>query len=165
VGRKENSNYFRKMAKQSAGILLYRTQEGELQVMLVHPGGPFHKKRDAGAWSIPKGEFDEHEEALSAAKREFFEELGMELPVTEFIELEPVKQKSGKMVYAWAAEADMDVSNITSNTCMVEYPYKSGKMIEIPEVDRAEWFNIDVAKEKIIPAQVAFIEELTNVVK
>jgi predicted NUDIX family NTP pyrophosphohydrolase len=140
-------------------------REGELEVMLVHPGGPFHKNRDVGAWSIPKGEFDEHEDALSAAKREFFEELGTELTATEFTELQPVKQKSGKMVYAWAAEGDMDVSDITSNTCMVEYPYKSGKLIEIPEVDRAEWFTTDVAKEKINPAQVALIEELINVVK
>lgn len=147
------------MAKQSAGILLYRLKNNVLQVFLVHPGGPFWKNKDEGAWSVPKGEFDDNEDALTAAKREFLEETGQPID-GQFIKLNPIKQKSGKTVQAWAVEGDMDETNIISNTFMLEWPPKSGKMIEIPEIDKAGWFDTETAKQKINPAQAAFIEEL-----
>jgi len=127
--------------------------------MLVHPGGPFWKNKDEGAWSIPKGEFSDEEDPLTAAQRELKEELGMELG-GEFIELSPVRLKSGKTVYAWALETDLDPSLISSNHCEIEWPPHSGKRISIPEIDRSEWFDATKAKEKINPAQVGFIEEL-----
>src|SRR6059058_4846063 len=114
------------MAITSAGILMYHVRDGRLEVLLVHPGGPFWRNKDAGAWSIPKGEFTDGEEPLAAAKREFLEELGSSVEGT-FIELKPIKQRSGKTVYAWAVEADLDVSNITSNTFKIELPRGSGK--------------------------------------
>jgi predicted NUDIX family NTP pyrophosphohydrolase len=148
---------------QSAGILLYRKKGTGIEVLLVHPGGPFHVKRDLGAWSIPKGEFDENEESLAAAKREFEEELGQKLKAEKFLELKPVKQKSGKKVFAWAAEGDLDVTTVKSNIFKLEYPYKSGKWIDVPEVDRAEWFTTEVAKQKINPGQVGLIDELISI--
>ncbi|RYD70294.1 MAG: NUDIX domain-containing protein [Sphingobacteriales bacterium] len=144
--------------KKSAGILLYRNPGKHLELMLVHPGGPFWKNKDAGAWSIPKGEFTD-EDPLEAARREFREETGLTCE-GDFTPLTTVKQKSGKLIYAWALEYDVDVSAITSNTFPFEWPPKSGKMIEIPEVDRAGWFTIETAKEKIVPGQVPLIEEL-----
>jgi predicted NUDIX family NTP pyrophosphohydrolase len=148
------------MPKQSAGILAYRKIE-VLEVFLVHPGGPFFTKKDEGVWTIPKGEFDENEEALTAAKREFFEETGFKLS-GEFIELRPIKQKAGKVVYAWAIETDIKHAEIRSNTFSIEWPPKSGKMREFAEVDRAEWFTIDVAKVKINAAQIDLIDQLTE---
>ena len=148
------------MPKQSAGILLYRIHEGILEVLLVHPGGPLHKNKDLGDWSIPKGEFAEDENSFEAAKREFEEELGHTVPSEEFIELKPIKQKSGKIVQAWAALGDMDASIVSSNTFPLEWPPRSGKWLDVPEVDRAEWFTLPIAVQKINPAQVALLEEL-----
>ncbi|GGH05236.1 phosphohydrolase [Mucilaginibacter phyllosphaerae] len=126
---------------------------------MVHPGGPFFRKKDDGAWSVPKGEFTDDEDALAAAKREFEEEVGK--PVTgDFIKLQPVKQKSGKVVHAWAVEGDIDHETIVSNTFEIEWPPRSGKRASFPEIDRAGWFSADVAKLKIIPGQVGLIDEL-----
>jgi predicted NUDIX family NTP pyrophosphohydrolase len=139
------------MAKQSSGLLLYRTSNGFLEVFLVHPGGPFWKNKDKGAWSIPKGEFA-LEPPLEAAKRELKEETGFSVS-GPFIELSPVKQKGGKWVYAWAVEADVDPAKLKSNTFMMGSK-------EFPEVDRADWFTIAEAKEKILEAQVKFLTEV-----
>lgn len=151
--------------KQSAGILLYRFVEHQLQVLLVHPGGPYHVHKDLGAWSIPKGEFEDGEDPLVAAKREFREELGHPVTSTSFHRLSPVKQKAGKVVFAWAAEGDLDISTIVSNTFPMEYPYKSGKWIDVAEVDRAEWFTPQVAREKVNPGQISLIDELEQLLK
>jgi predicted NUDIX family NTP pyrophosphohydrolase len=148
---------------ESAGILLYRIDNDRLEVLLVHPGGPYHVKKDLGNWTIPKGLIEENEDHLLAAKREFFEETGHKLTTTQFSELHPVKQKAGKTVFAWAAEGDLDASGIASNVFKMEYPYKSGKWIDVPEIDRAEWFDVETAKQKINAAQVAFIDELVNI--
>ena len=146
------------MPKKSAGLLLYRFQGGDLQVFLVHPGGPFWARKDVGAWSIPKGEFDD-EDPLTAAKRELFEETGAKVD-GEFLALKPVTQKNGKVVYAWAIEADIDPKKIRSNTFALEWPPKSGKKQEYPEVDRAAWFSPEEGMEKINPAQAGLIREL-----
>jgi predicted NUDIX family NTP pyrophosphohydrolase len=147
------------MANQSAGILLFRRKNDGVDFFLVHPGGPFWQKKDIGAWTIPKGEFDGNEEALEAAKREFREETGVTLS-GNFIELTPVKQKAGKLIYAWALEKDLDSTSITSNSFKIEWPPKSGRFREYPEVDKAEWFSEHEAKEKINPAQVGLVDEL-----
>jgi predicted NUDIX family NTP pyrophosphohydrolase len=145
------------MAKQSAGILLHR--DGE--VLLVHPGGPFWAKKDAGAWSIPKGEYEEGDDPRAAALREFEEELGSALPAgTELVELGTVKQKSGKRITAFAAEGDLDAETISSNTFEMEWPPRSGRMQAFPEVDRAGWFSIEEAREKLNPAQAEFLVRL-----
>ena len=149
------------MGKKSAGILLYRLKNKFLEVFLVHPGGPFWIKKDLGVWSIPKGEFTDDEKPLDAAKREFQEELGINF-TGEFIPLTPIKQKSGKIVYAWALEGDIDPNQIKSNTFEMEWPPKSGKKKEFPEIDRGEWFNVSDARQKIIPNQSALIDELIN---
>ena len=147
------------MAKVSAGILLYRRQGGVLQVFLVHPGGPLWAKKDLGAWSIPKGEIDPGEDALSAARREFEEETGF--PVSgNFIPLSPVRLKSGKVVHAWAVEGDCDPEVIRSNTFSMEWPPRSGRQQEFPEIDRALWFGLKEAKGKINKGQVPLLEEL-----
>lgn len=151
------------MAKQSAGILLYRIKDNKLQVFLVHPGGPFWKNKDEGAWSIPKGEFNEDEDALIAAKREFQEETGQAIS-GNFIPLKPVKQKSGKTVQAWAVKGDINESKIISNTFMLEWPPKSGKMMEVPEIDKAAWFDTQTAHIKINAAQAALIIELATLI-
>ncbi|MDP9077571.1 MAG: NUDIX domain-containing protein [Bacteroidota bacterium] len=148
------------MSSQSAGILLYRKAGSQLQIFLVHPGGPFFKNKDLGAWSIPKGEFSDNEEPLAAAKREFEEETGKKVD-GDFIELNPVKLKSGKKVYAWAVEGDINHETISSNLFEMEWPPKSGKKQSFPEIDRAGWFEVDEAKLKINVSQAAFIEELT----
>lgn len=151
------------MPKQSAGVLLYKLTDGLLHVFLVHPGGPFFRKKDDGAWSIPKGEFDDGEEPFAAAQREFEEEVGK--PVKgNFIKLQPIKQKSGKVVHAWAVEGDIDHENITSNLFEMEWPPKSGKKASFPEIDRVGWFAIDVARQKIIQGQIALIDELETLV-
>lgn len=148
------------MGKTSAGILLYRFVNNEPEILLVHPGGPLHAKKDIGAWSIPKGEYTEGEDPLTVAKREFEEETGQPVKAKHFTLLTPVKQKGGKTVYAWAAQGDLDTSRIISNTFKMEWPPRSGKWQDIPEIDRAEWFPIAIAKQKINPAQAAFIDEL-----
>jgi predicted NUDIX family NTP pyrophosphohydrolase len=145
--------------KVSAGLLLYRLRNEQLEVLLVHPGGPFWKNKDAGAWTIPKGELLEAEEPLVAAKREFEEELGI-APVGEFVELRAVKQKGGKVVRAWAFEWDCEPAVAASNTFTMEWPPRSGRMATFPEIDRAEFFSIEQAKEKINAAQVSFLTEL-----
>jgi predicted NUDIX family NTP pyrophosphohydrolase len=147
--------------RTSAGILLYREINNYIEIFLVHPGGPFWKGKDKGAWSIPKGEFTKDEDPLTVAKREFNEETGQIID-GDFIELKPIQQKGGKMVYAWAVEGDADAENIVSNTFRQEWPYKSGNWVTIPEVDKAGWFGVDEAKEKINPAQIELIEQLVN---
>lgn len=149
------------MPQKSAGILLYRIKNKNLEVLLVHPGGPFWKNKDEGAWSIPKGEFDGDEKPLDAAIREMNEETGVTLS-GDFIELTPVKQKSGKLVYAFAKEYDLDPSQIKSNEFEMEWPPKSGKKKMFPEIDKAEWFDIKTAKEKITPAQTDLVDELES---
>ncbi len=145
--------------KNSAGILLHRLRGSRIEVFLVHPGGPFWAKKDAGAWSIPKGEFEAGQDPLEAAKREFKEETGFAVE-GNFIELTPVKQPGGKVVYAWAVMGDCEAESIKSNTFSLEWPPRSGKRKEFPEVDRAGWFTPEVAREKILKGQLNFLEEL-----
>lgn len=147
------------MAKKSAGILLYRFRETVLEVFLVHPGGPFWAKKDARAWSIPKGEFEEDEDALNAAKREFQEETGFAV-AGNFIALSPLRQAGGKLVFAWAVEGDCDPAKIRSNAFSIEWPPRSGRHKEFPEVDRAGWFPLKMAGEKISKGQAGFLDEL-----
>jgi predicted NUDIX family NTP pyrophosphohydrolase len=149
--------------KKTAGLLLYRARDPGLEVFLVHPGGPFWAKKDHGAWSIPKGELQEGEDPLNAAKREFQEETGFSVE-GNFVPLTPLKQRGGKVVYAWAVEADCDPDAIKSNMFSMEWPPRSGKRQEFPEVDRAGWFTLEVAKQKILPGQVGFLEELERTV-
>jgi predicted NUDIX family NTP pyrophosphohydrolase len=148
------------MAARSAGILLHRERNGVTEVLLVHPGGPAWARRDQGAWSIPKGEYVPPEDPLAAARREFQEELGVAPPRGEATELGEIRQKSGKRVRAWAIAGDLDPSAITSNTCWVQWPPRSGKQIEVPEVDRAEWFAAADARERINPAQGELLDRL-----
>jgi predicted NUDIX family NTP pyrophosphohydrolase len=150
------------MAKKiTAGLLLYR-RRGEPEVFLVHPGGPFWTKKDAGAWSLPKGEIGEGEDPLQAAKREFTEETGFPIEGA-FRPLDPIKQSGGKVVQAWAIEADCDPAQVRSNLFAMEWPPKSGRTQQFPEVDRAEWFPIAEARKRIIPAQVKFLDQLVSV--
>ncbi len=151
------------MPKQSAGILLYRIKNNKPEVFLCHPGGPFYKKKNSGIWTIPKGEFNNEEEPLVAAKREFKEETGQEVN-GNFIPLKPVRYKNGKTVYAWAVEGEIDAASIKSNLFLMEWPPKSGKYIDVPEVDRGEWFSIETARQKIIPALTLLIDELIETV-
>ncbi|WP_028059424.1 NUDIX domain-containing protein [Candidatus Solirubrobacter pratensis] len=150
------------MAKRSAGILLHRDTGAGVEVLLVHPGGPFWAKKDLGAWSIPKGEHDDAEEALACALREFAEETGTALSPGELTDLGAIRQRGGKTVQAWAAEGDLDADAIRSNTFTVEWPPRSGRMCEYPEVDRAAWFALDEARERINPAQAAFLDRLAG---
>ena len=151
------------MVKNSAGLLLYRFRGGNLEVFLVHPGGPFWAKKDLGVWSIPKGEMDEGEELLDAARREFEEETGFR-PEGIFREMTPVTQRSGKIVHAWAVEGDCDSTAIQSNTFTLEWPPRSGRQQEFPEVDRAGWFDLDTAREKILDGQRGLLDELRSLV-
>lgn len=151
--------------KKSAGILLYRLQNGTLQVLLVHPGGPFWKNKDAGAWSIPKGEPDEDEDPLDTALRELQEETGIPVKKSTCTPLTPVKQKAGKLILAWAMKGNLDPDQINSNTFDIEWPPKSGKTQSFPEIDRAGWFTVEEAREKINPAQAALLDELVNIIK
>ena len=149
------------MPKRSAGMLMYRWHNGQLEVFLVHPGGPFWAKKDLGAWSISKGEYVEGEPPLEAARREFQEETGF--PATgDFLELGTVQQAGGKVVLAWAFEGDCDPAKLVSNRCDIEWPPRSGRRIEIPEVDRGGWFPVDEAKERILKSQVPFLERLSR---
>jgi predicted NUDIX family NTP pyrophosphohydrolase len=157
----EYYNMATKASLQSAGILLYRGTDGVIEFFLVHPGGPFFKHKDEGSWSIPKGEFTGDEEALIAAKREFEEETGQAID-GNFIELGNIRQKSGKIVHAWAVEGDINHETIFSNTCEIEWPPRSGKRLTIPEIDRAGWFNAEIAKKKINPAQAPLIDKLIS---
>jgi predicted NUDIX family NTP pyrophosphohydrolase len=145
---------------RSAGILLHRDGPDGTEVLLVHPGGPAWSRRDLGAWSIPKGEYAPEEDPLAAARREFTEELGTEPPDGEPADLGEIRQRSGKVVRAWALEGDLDAAAIHSNTFLFEWPPRSGKQIEIPEVDRAEWFSLAEAREKINPGQVPLLDRL-----
>jgi len=147
------------MAKQSAGLIMFRIRERELEIFLVHPGGPFWAKKDLGAWSIPKGEYTEAEDALEVARREFFEETGFEA-TGEFRELTAIRQAGGKRVRAWAFQGDLDPDALKSNTFSMEWPPRSGRQAEFPEVDRGDWFSVDVAREKILKSQIALIDEL-----
>ncbi len=149
-------------AKRSAGILLFRTGAEGLELPLVHPGGPFWAKRDCGAWSIPKGEYEEGEEARECALRELAEELGTapRLDPEALLDLGAVRQKSGKVVEAWAGEGDFDPADLDSNSFAIEWPPRSGEQREFPEVDRAEWFGTELARRKILPAQAELIDRL-----
>jgi predicted NUDIX family NTP pyrophosphohydrolase len=149
------------MPKKSAGLLLYRHNEGSIEVLLVHPGGPFWRNKDEDAWTIPKGEFDD-EDPLEAAKREFQEETGSAPPDGQYIPLTPIKQKNRKIVHAWAAEGNFDPATLESNEFETEWPPRSGRMQKFPEVDRAEWFVPDVAKRKMLSGQGALVEELVR---
>lgn len=147
--------------KQSAGILLFRKRTKQTEVLLAHPGGPFWKKKDNGAWTIPKGEYENDEEPLSAAIREFKEETGIDIEGA-FIELTPIRQRSGKIVRAWALEADPDISGFKSNSFLLEWPPGTGKKIEVPEIDQLVWFTIDQAMKKMLPAQLPLLHELVG---
>lgn len=150
------------MAKLSAGILLYRHRDRELEVFLVHPGGPFWKNKDAGAWSLPKGEYEPGEDSLAAAKREFREETGFAAPEGEYFALGEAKQAGGKLVTAWGVEGDCRAEEIRSNTFALEWPPRSGRMQQFPEVDRAEWFSLANAKIKILSGQGEFLSRLAE---
>ena len=143
----------------SAGILLYRLRNGTLEIFLVHPGGPFWRGKDLGAWSIPKGEIEEGADTLATARREFEEETGSRVD-GEFVALKPLKQRSGKLVHAWALQGDIDASSIRSNTFAMEWPPRSGREQEFPEVDRGGWFTMAAAREKILAGQRGFIDQL-----
>lgn len=151
------------MSAQSAGLLVYRRRDATLEVLLVHPGGPFWQKRDDGAWSIPKGEVAENEADVEVARREFHEELGVAAPAGEFSPLGEVRQKGGKVVRAWAVAGDLDVSRLRSNTFQIEWPPRSGKMRQFPEVDRAGWFDLETARRKMLTAQREFLDRLEGV--
>jgi predicted NUDIX family NTP pyrophosphohydrolase len=146
-------------AKTSAGMLLYRRRGGDIEVLLAHPGGPFLRKKDEGAWTIPKGEVEGEEDLFARARIEFREELGVEPPAGPYLDLGSVKQKGGKTVYAWACEGDF-AGPARSNTFQLEWPPRSGKIQDFPEVDRAEWFSLAQARLKMNPAQTEFIDRL-----
>jgi predicted NUDIX family NTP pyrophosphohydrolase len=147
------------MPKQSAGLLVYRRRNCRLEVFLVHPGGPFWQHKDQGAWSIPKGEFAPDDNPLEAAKRELHEETGFAVE-GPFQVLQPLKQPSGKVVHAWLVEGDFDPREVRSNTFKLEWPRNSRKFIDVPEVDRADWFSLEVARDKILPGQRPFLDQL-----
>ena len=151
------------MRKRSAGLLMYRRASPALELLLVHPGGPFWAKKDEGAWSIPKGEYDAGEEALAVAKREFAEEVGA-VPDGKFLDLGEVAQRGGKRVRAFALEGDFDVAQLHSNTFEIEWPPKSGRRQSFPEVDRAGWFAPDIARRKVVAGQRPFIDRLLDAV-
>jgi predicted NUDIX family NTP pyrophosphohydrolase len=145
--------------KRSAALLVYKRSKTGLDVFLVHPGGPFWAKKDLGAWSIPKGEFDDTEDGLAAARREFFEEVGQTLDGT-FVALTPVKQRGGKIVHAWAVEGEVDAAAVRSNEFEMEWPPRSGRTARFPEVDRGQWFPLAEAFRHILPSQAPILEEL-----
>ena len=152
------------MARQSAGLLVYRRAKNGLQVFLVHPGGPFWAKKDRGAWSIPKGEFDESEEGLAEARREFREEVGQDIAGV-FIALTPRRQPSRKTIHAWAVEGEVDAEALVSNEFELEWPPRSGRMQRFPEVDAGAWFAFDEAKGRIQPGQLPILEELAQLLE
>ncbi|WP_130342451.1 NUDIX domain-containing protein [Herbihabitans rhizosphaerae] len=148
--------------KQSAGILLYRTENGRLEVLLGHMGGPFWARKDAGAWSVPKGEYTDDEAPEAAARREFTEELGLPVPDGDLEPLGEVRQSGGKTVTVWALEGDLDPAAVVLGTFTMEWPKGSGNVREFPEVDRVEWFDLDTAREKIVKAQQVFLDRLNG---
>ena len=148
------------MTAESAGLLLYRVRDRGPEVLLVHPGGPFWKNRDEGAWSIPKGEIEPGETAIDVARREFEEELGRSAPESEFMPLGSVRQAGGKVVHAWAAAGDLDVDQMQSVTFEIEWPPRSGRRQAFPEIDRAAWFDLNTARRKILDAQSTFLDRL-----
>lgn len=152
------------MAKKSAGLIMYRFGKDGIEVLLAHPGGPFWKGRDEGAWSIPKGEYRDDEEPLGAACREFREETGFEAK-DPFIELKQVKQKGGKTVRAWACKGDFVPALFKSNTFTLEWPPRSGKIVTFPEVDEVRWFPLDIARIKILPSQEVLLDELASLLE
>jgi predicted NUDIX family NTP pyrophosphohydrolase len=153
------------MVARSAGLLLYRVSaEGEVEVLLAHPGGPFWSRKDAGVWSIPKGEYEPGDDALATARREFREEVGLEPPPGEPMSLGERRQPSGKWVSAWAVAGDLDVTDASSNTFEIEWPRGSGTMREFPEVDRVEWMSVAVARHKLLKGQVPFLDALVEMV-
>ena len=152
------------MPRVSAGLLMYRRAGGELQVLLAHPGGPFFRNKDEGAWSIPKGEVEPGEDPLAAAVREFREEIGV-TPTGPFLALSPVRQKGGKVVHAWAFEGDCDPEAISCNTFTIEWPLRSGRHVEFPEIDRAGFFGLAEGRRKVNSGQVPLIDELEGIVK
>jgi predicted NUDIX family NTP pyrophosphohydrolase len=152
------------MPKTSAGLLMYRKREGQLEALLVHLGGPFWKKKESGAWFVPKGEINPGEDELAAAQREFQEETGL-VPVGEFLTLGSVKHKSGKTVTAWAFAGDCDPGSLQSNTFEMEWPPKSGKRAQFPEIDRAEFFTIERAREKMHPAEFELLTRLEQLLE
>jgi predicted NUDIX family NTP pyrophosphohydrolase len=154
----------RKPNKVSAGLLMYRQRDGQLEALLVHLGGPFWANKDAGAWFVPKGEVNPGEDELSAAKREFREETGL-LPAAELLDLGTVQHKSGKKVFAWAFEGDCDPAALRSNTFSMEWPPGSGKTREFPEIDRAAFFTLEAAREKMHPAEFEFVSRLVKLVQ
>jgi predicted NUDIX family NTP pyrophosphohydrolase len=154
------------MPKLSAGLLLYRRTGGGLEVLLVHPGGPFWARKDDGAWSVPKGEHGFDEDPLGAAFREFREELGSEAPTASVpVPLGEARQSGGKIVTAWAIEGDLDVAGVVSGSFTMEWPPRSGKTAEFPEVDRAGWFDLATARRKLVSGQVAFIDRLPDAIR
>ena len=152
------------MAKKSAGLIMYRCRHDRLEILLVHPGGPYWKNKDQGAWSIPKGEYCDDEEPLAVARREFKEETGYEAR-GDFIELRPLAQPSRKIIAAWAFEGTCDASRITSNTFTMEWPPRSGQQAVFPEVDRAGWFAVDTARQKLSRGQAGFIDQLCRILR
>jgi predicted NUDIX family NTP pyrophosphohydrolase len=149
------------MPKQSAGLLIYRRRDTGIDVFLVHPGGPFWQNKDLGAWSIPKGEFTAGEDPLEVAKRELHEETGLTVE-GPFVPLEPIRQRGGKIVHAWLVEADFEPGEVKSNTFTLEWPRGSGKMATFPEVDRADWFSLKTASEKILSSQRPLLDQLQS---
>ncbi|MFF4520864.1 NUDIX domain-containing protein [Streptomyces bluensis] len=149
-------------ARRSAGLLLYRRAAGGLEVLLGHMGGPFFARRDAGAWTVPKGEYEPDEPARDAARREFQEELGVPPPVGEAVPLGEVRQTGGKVVTAWAVEADLDPATVVPGTFRMEWPPRSGRVQEFPELDRVEWLALDRAREVIVRAQAVFLDRLAE---
>ena len=151
------------MRRTSAGLLVYRRRNETVEVFLVHPGGPFWQNKDAGAWSVPKGEYQPEEDPLEAAKREFQEETGFTIEGA-FHELQPVKQPGGKTVQAWTVEGDFDATKVRSNTFVMEWPRGSGKFDRFPEVDRADWFALEAAREKILAGQAPLLKQLEHLI-
>ncbi|MBW3600245.1 MAG: NUDIX domain-containing protein [Planctomycetes bacterium] len=152
------------MARQSAGLLIYRQVSGDVEVFLVHPGGPFWQNKDLGAWSIPKGEFAAGDDPLEAAQREFQEEIGLKAS-GPFVPLRPVKQRGGKVVHAWLCESDFDAERVKSNTFAMEWPRGSGESKHFPEIDRAQWFTLEAAREKILASQQPLLDQLASLLK
>jgi predicted NUDIX family NTP pyrophosphohydrolase len=149
--------------KRSAGLLVHRERDGAVEVLLVHPGGPFWARKDDGAWSIPKGELDDgDDDALATARREFREELGVDAPAGDPSALGEIRQQGGKVVSAWSVAGDVDVTSVVSNTFETEWPPRSGRVQTFPEIDRAEWFGLDAARVKLNPAQCGFLDRLQD---